>query len=462
MAFRPASRLGVSVRRWAWRLLLLLGGTAFAPLQAEELTFRTGETVVLPTRLDGDRVQVEAPWNRTYTFARGDFRRIGGAPWPVTAWPAREAAARADGPASMSQAARWALDHGLVGQARMLLRQSLEADPDQAETARLVAGLDRLEPPLPAVDLDVIRAHLPGRFQVLEGAHVVLLHQHTTAEAQHRLDLLETVYAAFLIEFTRLELEPVPPQQKLVSVWFADRLDYLAYLRQQGATAHLTTRGYCHPTRLLSLSYDARSDLEYRRRRAEFDGLRSRLDARSDAEAVPSARTDLDRRELTLELQRLRLDHGTAAHELVHQLVRATRLEPRPGAFPIWLHEGLAMQFEAIEGDRWAGLAEPPPDRLARAQSRKFRPALVPLLQDQGLQAGYQAEAYAQAWSLVHSLRIETPEAFVALIDSLRRSAVDSDPGTVALESLRASFGPRLQPLEQQWARAIAETRRPR
>ncbi len=422
--------------------------------RGEQLTFLAGDRITLPATVAADRVQVEAPWGRSYTFPRSDFRRIGADPWPAEAWSEREAAAVAGGTETMRTAALWALDHGLVREATALLRTARATDPGDAGIARLVGALDQAAVPLPAPDLSKLHTGLPDSFVVAESPHITLLHQHSEPEARQRLDLLETVYSGFLLELARLGLEVPSPRTRLVSVWFSDRLDYLAYLKREGATAHLTTRGYCHPTRPLALSYDARSDTSYRRRRANLDAGRERLGAGEGAGAGVASR-ELDRLELVLELEWRQLDRGTAAHELVHLLVRETRLEPRPGAFPIWLHEGLAMQFEAIAGDGWAGLASPPPERLAKARTAVRPGALEPLLQDANLRAGYRAEAYGQAWSLVYTLRVHDPVRFTALIDALRLAPVDSDPRTVGTESLRKSFGATLDPLRREWGRTV-------
>ena len=53
------------------------------------------------------------------------------------------------------------------------------------------------------------------------------------------------------------------------------------------------------------------------------------------------------------------INEGTAAHEIIHLLAANSGLLPRHDAFPIWLQEGLAMQFEVIRGGRWAGSAAP-------------------------------------------------------------------------------------------------------
>ena len=87
---------------------------------------------------------------------------------------------------------------------------------------------------------------------------------------------------------------------------------------------------------------------------------------------------------------------------MIHQLASDSGLVPRHDAFPVWLHEGLAAQFEVIRGGRWAGISRahdlrlpdwrrlqsplrsgaPGPQRRfrSRLQPRPVRPGLGPRL----------------------------------------------------------------------------------
>src|SRR5262249_36185174 len=83
------------------------------------------------------------------------------------------------------------------------------------------------------------------------------------------------------------------------------------------------------------------------------------------------------------------------------------RLAPQHDDLPLWLHEGLATQFEVIRGGRWAGFGRAHDLRLPDWRRIDPRPRLVPLLRDAGFGHGYQRDAYAAAWALVYYLRKE-------------------------------------------------------
>lgn len=487
---------GRGANRWAEpaRLAMIACATlALGPGRcgADLLEFAAGGVARLPATIEGDAVLVEAPEGR-YEFRRSDFRRVVTDGSPEWEWPAREREARAGDAAARFEAARWALDRGLVAQAAAMLRLAHEADPAHQPTARMVAALDRLEAPCPEPDLPPIRRALAGKFREARGPHVVLLHQHDDREAAQRVELLERVVIAFYLEFAALGLDLAAPPRKLPSAWFATRADYRAFLRAEHADAFLDTRGYHHPTRGLVVAYDARSDDDQIHARAAIAGRRDELAAlsrrvarmpagarlrlavrgepaqtldRDGADAfLARLRRDTDRQILLAEQVRYRLDRGTAAHEMVHQLVAASRLAPRHEAFPAWLHEGLAMQFEAIRGGDWAGLGEPPALRSRDWRSLRPPPRLVPLLRDAGLGRGYRREPYAQAWGLVAYLRLRRPAEFVALLDRLRLPTGPGpgrDRADRTVDAARAVFGDDLAPLEAAWLRAMDEVATP-
>ncbi len=471
-------------------LLLIVGAlTTVETGRGELLVFVQGGRARLPVRIEGETVRVDG-LDGKYDFARSDFREIVPGFWPPREWPERSAQAMRGGANARFAAARWALDHGLTSEAETMLRAVVEADASHQPAARMVAQLDRLALACEDPDLDRVQRILPGRFQVARSAHIVLLHQSSEKEAADQVERLERVFRTYYLEFASQGLDLAVPLSRLVSVWFAERDDYLAFLRNERAGAFLSTRGYHHPTRGIVLSYDARSDENQRRagkallaKRAHLAEFERRIDEMPasarlrigingatakvlrKAEAkieLARLRRDADREELLLRLSRRRLNEAVAAHELTHQLVAVSRLAPRHDDFPQWLHEGLAMQFEAVRGGEWAGLGEPADLRLLDYRSIHPEPALVPLLHDAGLGRGYRRDPYAAAWALVYFLRRERPAEFLAFLDRLRLPNAEANPGTDGqVAAFRAVFGADLETLESSWHRAISSLPKP-
>src|SRR5262249_52037650 len=193
--------------------------------------------------------------------------------------------------------------------------------------------------------------------------------------------------------------------------------------------AFTTTSGYLHPTWGAVVAYDGRSTekqqsarqaLQARRdelrqfaRTLESLPPRGRLRVKLADEPVrivggADGRALLDRlerevayRTALLDLDWRAIDLGTAAHEMVHQLAADSGLLRRHDAFPYWMHEGLAAQFEVIRGGRWAGLSRAHDLRLPDWREIQPPPKLDRLIRDPGSGRGYQCALHAQTSALV-------------------------------------------------------------
>ena len=371
-------------------------------------------------------------------LADGDDRAI--------EWPARLTRARSGDASVRFEAAWWALDHGLTPEAEALLRESFAADPTHRPTARLVAALDRLAAPIADPDVDRLRGRLGVATEVERGPHVLLIHQHDQIEARARIDLIERVITTFYLGFAARGLDLPAPRSRLVAVWFARRSDYVAFLRASDAGAFLGTVGYYHPTEGAVLSYDYRSHPAQAASRASLAAMR-----RAERD-----RPELARLALQVEHRRLAIDLGTAAHETIHQLVMASGLAPRHDAFPLWLHEGLAAQYEVVRDGRWAGPGRVNDARLPDWKAIHPPPRLLPLLRDEGFGRGYQPGSYAQAWALVFYLRMERPTEFAAFLDLLRLPDRQASSPARTLAAFRAAFGDDPAAIEGAWHRYLS------
>ncbi|MEO6808509.1 MAG: DUF1570 domain-containing protein [Isosphaeraceae bacterium] len=423
--------------RMTW-LVVGLGLVLVGQTRADVVEFTEGGRVELPAVDMGAAVRLDGPTGPV-VFRKAEIRSILPRPLPAREWPAQRASALVSGADARFQTAWWALMNGLTSEAVAMLREAHQADPQHQPTTRMVAMLDRLDRPGLDPDLNTFRARLPGDWRLAKGSHVVLAHQHNSAEATERVELLEQVFTSYYLFVTALGFDLTTPSERLVSVWFAKRDDYLAYLRNEEADAFLTTRGFYHPTKDLVLTYDSRTDLSRAR-------VRDRLER-------PGG-TDL-RRKILFELEWRALDWGTASHEMVHQLVAHSGFAPRADAFPLWFHEGFAAQFEVIVGGRWAGIGQPHPLRMADWPKGE-PPALASLIRDQGFGQGYRAGSYVQAWALVDYLRREHPGQFVTFLDLLRGPGSGLDRTFAAF---RTSFGDDLIPIEQGWLKHAASLR---
>ncbi len=463
---------------------------------ADLIYFRKGGDAQLPAKVEGNRVILAMPDGKVELLREDIVKRVPGF-WPGTEWEARRREAVAGGFASRYAALWWAIENGLTMEVADELRELHAMDLTHGPTARMAAMLDRLDRPCEDPDIAAFRAALGIETKEARGPHVILLHQHSEVEAGERVALLERVIAGFHLLFAAQGVELRVPRRRLVSAWFADRKDYLAFLHRQEADAFATTSGYFHPTWNAVVAHDGRSSEklhaarealsarreELRRLAEAIDHLpaRSRLrvklaeePARSVGRVEGRAIVDRLERELAyrtalLDLDWRAVDLGTAAHEMIHQLAADSGLVPRHDAFPYWMHEGFASQFEVIRGGRWAGISRAHDLRLTDWRRLQTPIGLERLVRDAGFGRGYQRDLYAQAWALVYYLRTQRPGQFLTFLDLLRNPDADSDGGALlqgvradrVFNTFRRSFGPDLDGLERDWRRFMADVQTP-
>ncbi len=453
--------------------------------------FRGGFQIQAPAKISGDRVILSLPSGQA-EFPRSFVVEIVPGFWPETEWPERLRQAGNDFKPRFD-AVWWAIENGLSLEVEPELRKLHALDPAHPATARMVKVFDRLRRPTTDPEFERFLRSLGVECKVARGPHVLLLHEHGDQEAAERIAMLEHVMAGYYLVFAAAGIELVVPDERLPSAWFASQDDYLAFLKREDAAAFVTTRGYYHPTWKAVVAFDSRStkdDQAHRsalaRRREELASARDRLKAappraririqiggekprvvgRQDGDRMLDQLTaEADLREALLELDRRAIDLGTAAHEMIHQLSVATRLAPRHDAFPRWLHEGLAAQFEVIRGGRWAGVSRAHDLRLPDWHKLSAPPQLDRLVRDGGFAHGYSRDPYAQAWALVYFLRTQKPAQFLTFLDLLRSppplesaSLPVSDRAQAAFER---AFGSDLKALERDWIGFIDHAQTP-
>ncbi|WP_406695833.1 DUF1570 domain-containing protein [Singulisphaera sp. Ch08] len=448
-------------------------------VRADLVYFAKGAEAQVPVTIEGTSVRIDIP-GQTFEFLKDDFREIVSGHWPEREWKSREAAALAGGAEARAAAAWWALENGLTPQAESMLKSAHQVDPTQQPTARMVAVLALLAKPCSDPDLDPLLRALGGASEVARGPHIVLVHQQSAEEAAERVDLLERVITTYYLLFAAQGIDLPVPARRLPSAFFAEHKDYLEFLRSQNLETFRSTRGYFHPTLNAVVAYDARSSGSLKQSREPLAARQRELATwKSTLERLPSGRRlllqlrgepprtmsraqaqkyleelqrDLSRRELLLELDRRSIDLGTAAHEMVHQLVAVSGLAPHHDDFPLWLHEGLAAQFEVIRGGRWAGIGRAHDLRLPDWRAISHRTSLTLLIEDHGFGRGYQRDSYAQAWALVYYLRKEQPQQFLTFLDLLRApdAAAPHSKNHFSSAFCRA-FGDNLEEIQKGW-----------
>jgi hypothetical protein len=468
---------------------------SIAPEAVGDLLYLKGGDAQIPALADGRHLLIEMPDGQIRLPLSLVWKRIPGF-WPKDEWTSRRDATAATAVEARYANIWWAIENGLTIEVADEIRALHKQDPDNAPTTRLARALDRLDQPCAGGEFSRFQKALAIQTEVATGPHAILLHQHSEAEARERLDVLERVVRGFILMLAGQGIELPVPRQKMVSAWFADEHDYRAFLHSENADVFATTRGYYHPTWNAVVAYDARSndqqkkprDLlaskrdELRRYGALLDGaggkarvkvklgnepLRtvSLTEARSLIERV---KADVDCEAMLLDLDRRYVDLGTAAHEMIHQLSANTGFSPDHRAFPQWLGEGFAAQFEVIRGGRWSGISRAHDLRLPDWRKLSPPPKLERVIHDVGFGHGYNRDVYAQCWALVYFLRTQHTDKFLTYLDLLRnpdKRSSATEPRAAGAEHQLAvfqrAFGADLTALEKEWHRFMKTVKTP-
>jgi Protein of unknown function (DUF1570) len=462
--------------------------------RSELVYFHKGGEAQLPATIEGARIVLSLP-DGTVELSRDGIRKVVPGFWPASEWQTRLQQVRASGAEARFTAAWWAIENGLTTEAAAEVRAIHAVDSKHVPTARMTAVLDQLDAPCIDPDFDRFQKALGVATRVARGPHVILLHQHSDAEADERVALLERVITGYHLLFAAQGVGLSVPKRRLVSAWFADQKDYLAFLRSEDAEVFATTRGYFHPTWNAVVAYDARSSDPQRTARVNLSaqrdevqrnrelvdraparsriklklaGLPARTVGRDEARAFLAKIDDeITCETMLLDLDRRSVDLGTAAHEMIHQLASDSGLVPRHNAFPVWLHEGLAAQFEVIRGGRWAGISRAHDLRLPDWRRLQTPRPLDRLVRNAGFGRGYNRDLYAQAWALVYFLRTQHPQQFLTFIDLLRspNPAPSESPvsatGDRVFDAFQRAFGTDMDKLEGEWRRFMKTVQTP-
>ena len=383
------------------------------------------------------------------------------------------------------------LDEGSGREVRELHR----LDPKHAPTARMASVLDRLEQPCPDPDFSAFQKALGIEVTVARGPHVILLHQHRPAEASERIEILEKVITGFICSLPPTGSSCWPRARRLVSAWFAEKKDFLAFLHAEppthlrrredifirpGARSLHSTRGALKAAQC-EAKLAARRDELHRfgrqleaaparaRIRIELGGEPVRTVGRSEAKAaIARVEGEITCETMLLDLDRRSIDLGTAAHEMIHQLAVESGLVPRHDAFPNWLHEGLAAQFEVIRGGRWSGISRAHDLRLPDWRKIQDPMPLERLVRDARLRPRISARPLRAG--LGPGL-LPANAAFARVSDVPRSSARprfwrrQDRPrparGDRVFRAFQRSFGSDLDALERDWRAFMATVKTP-
>lgn len=379
-----------------------------------------------------------------------------------------------DGKALLDQARR-AERGGAFGQADRFYRSAWSDLSTRAIAARELRRMHRRSGFRRAVDeeqVGEIERILGPSFVRTETDHFVILSDADRGWTRERARLLERTALQFRRVMERISYPMVPPEKKLLCVFFEKHEMYRGFASVQDGVEASWIAGYYTGLANRAVFYDDRTGPSFLTAYSRLDGHQETVEQtraqvislrrQKDMDGARNLSEQADNLERELKRERARLleevresSESKAIHEATHLLAFNCGVQSRTREYPFWLTEGLASSFETSNPNAAFG-----PDRPTEYRESEFVRAshvgLIPLEEFVGMTTvpendGDLADVlYAQAYSLFAYLYRYERQALGAYLQDVWTQ----DTGVRSTESHRELFVKhfgRIGALEHRW-----------
>jgi hypothetical protein len=323
----------------------------------------------------------------------------------------------------------------------------------------------------PITESNVLKetAKLLPRLAKSETKHYVILSDTSPEDVTMVGTLLEVAFQKYLDVCDALGWQPRPLRHKLVAVVFREQTDYLDFAIKNDKVTKTWAVGYYSPffDRLVFYKSESGADVQ---KVVQQLNAQDRKVQQAEQMQQAAGRALRPNSQLTHAKNQLAAEHdrindlaagsfvSTAVHEAAHQLFFHTDIQRNGSAYPLWLAEGLATNFETERTDIQFGYQV---DNWRRRDAFKLaweKDGLVPLeimlTQERFSDGTNSAEAiadfYAQSYVFTNWLMRERPTELRLYLESLLDgSFAIADQRKIKFENI---FGP-IGRLERSWAR---------
>lgn len=376
----------------------------------------------------------------------------------VTYLQKRDALADGDVPGRVALG-QWCEANALPMQAASLYREVLQLKPEHdGAYDRLVKITDTHVLPHNAERHDELLKQFKG-MSLHTTRHFIILYDTSEPWARNRAALLEKAHDVYFSTFRRVGFKPLPLEQRLVCLLFADHNDYLAYgLKYDNANLGWAAGYYSSKTNRITF-YDERQSPQFeqvKQKIAELTGAADQLREaiRTAASQNNHALVSQYRRQLEAVNKQAKWyenrhealskigNASKTVHEAVHQLAFNSQLQSRKVFYPFWLSEGLATNFETDNPARAFGPLHPNDWRKNALRQAQSKDQLVPLAQLVAIGRPDTSDAYAldtmynQSWALFGYLFRYERDA----LNTYLRKIKDTPPEVRDGQTLRQEF----------------------
>lgn len=312
-------------------------------------------------------------------------------------------------------------------------------------------------------------AKLLPRFAKSETKHYVILSDTAPQDVTMVGSLLEVTFQKYIDVCDALGWQPKPLRHKLVAVVFQEQNDYLDFANKNDKMTKTWPVGYYSPSFDRLVLYKSESGADVQKVVQQLNA-QDRQVQQAEQTQQAAGRALRPNPQLTHAKNQLAAEHdrindlaagsfvSTAVHEAAHQLFFHTDIQRNGSAYPLWLAEGLATNFETERTDIQFGYQM---DNWRRRDAFKLaweKDGLVPLeimltlerFSDGTNSAEARADFYAQSYIFTNWLMRERPTELRLYLESLLDgSFAIADQRKKNFENI---FGP-IARLERSWAR---------
>jgi hypothetical protein len=374
---------------------------------------------------------------------------------------------------AMFDAGVWALKHGLLDEFYQAVDAALQANPKH-EAAKRIKGLRaQMAKPLgtSSVQEAELRKFLTKKdMKIATSDHFILMYdtpdkpdkseKGRKPRHEERLDLLEKVYASFLLTFFSHGVPLEVPKERLKVVLFNQHADYLDFSRRLDPFLVNASGYYTHDINV-SVFFDHGSsdrfkvlqDLSGKLQKLANDAIKKNVPGKGELRRLANSITML------IRVEQEGNDVEVVSHEATHQVAANTGLFPRNVRIPRWVHEGLATYFESPNNGAWSGIGAVNEQRLGlyRALERDRDHSNIDFIVgdqifDYAGSVGSFLHGYGQAWAFTHFLIEKHFDEFIRYYKELGDMPPDVILGPELLTTLfNRAFGTDRGALDSEW-----------
>ena len=280
---------------------------------------------------------------------------------------------------------------------------------------------------------------LGNGFSVSSTDHFCVAHDSGMPQARQLADRLEEAFLQFQSFFEQSGFELQSPPMRLSWISFSDQDLFAQYVRRAEKTDVSRLSGY----------YSAKTNRVVIVESASPDRLAAEQTA--PVQIAGDVLGDIAPKTVTNDPNQF----VKIAHELAHQLAFNTGLQKRGVMYPLWVSEGLAMQYETKLTLPHRGNT----DRSDRLVEMQIHNRLIPLERFASItrlpaNRDYCEDLYAQAWGFFDFLLTRHPDVLQNYLKSLYNGKVGFRSVSTVEREFSAYFGS-IDDLNSQWAHYI-------